>query len=107
MYEREELSRINLQEYFTTLINDMLSSSGTSGKVSFNLIMETEEIGSKTIAPLALIMTELISNSLKHAFESDGEISIFLGHMMTVDLNFFIAIMVLGSLAKKLLLDSN
>jgi len=63
-------------ECFATLIDDMLSSSVTSGNVSFNLIMETEEIGSKTIAPLALIMTELISNSLKHAFEGDGEISI-------------------------------
>ena len=37
-------------ECFTTLIDDMLSSSVTSGEVSFNLIMETEEIGSKTIA---------------------------------------------------------
>lgn len=76
MYEREELSRINLNEYFTTLIDDMLSSSVTSGKVSFHLIMETEEIGSKTIAPLALIINELVSNSLKHAFEGDGEIRI-------------------------------
>ncbi len=77
MYERDELSCINLKEYFTTLIDDMLSSSVTSGKVSFNLIMETEEIGSQTIAPLALIINELISNSLKHAFEGVGEISIF------------------------------
>jgi two-component sensor histidine kinase len=76
MYERQELSRINLQEYFSTLIDDMLSSSVTTGKVSFNLSMETEEIGSKTIAPLALIINELISNSLKHAFESEGEINI-------------------------------
>ena len=76
MYEREELSRINLNEYFTTLIDDMLSSSVTSGKVTFHLAMDPEEIGSKTIAPLALIINELISNSLKHAFNGDGEISI-------------------------------
>ena len=76
MYELEELSRINLNEYFTTLIDDMLSSSVTSGKVTFHLAMDPEEIGSKTIAPLALIINELISNSLKHAFNGDGEISI-------------------------------
>lgn len=76
MYEREELSRINLNEYFSTLIDDMLSSSATSGKVSFHLAMDPEEIGSKTISPLALIINELISNSLKHAFNGDGEISI-------------------------------
>lgn len=76
MYEREELSRINLNEYFTMLIDDMLSSSVTSGKVSFHLTMDTEEIGSKTISPLALIINELVSNSLKHAFDGDGEIRI-------------------------------
>lgn len=76
MYEREELSRINVNEYFTTLIDDMLSSSVTSGKVTFHLAMDPEEIGTKTISPLALIINELISNSLKHAFNGDGEIKI-------------------------------
>lgn len=76
MYEREELSRINLNDYMSTLIDDMLSSSVTSGEVTFELTMETEEIGSKTIAPLALIINELVSNSLKHAFNGDGKIEI-------------------------------
>lgn len=76
MYEREELSRINLNDYLATLIDDMLSSSVTNGQVSFNLTMKTQEIGSSTIAPLALIINELISNSLKHAFDKDGEIEI-------------------------------
>ena len=76
MYEREELSRINLNDYLSTLIDDMLTSSVTNGKVNFSLHFETEEIGSKTIAPLALIINELVSNSLKHAFEKNGKIEI-------------------------------
>jgi len=76
MYEREELSRINLNDYLTTLIDDMLLSSITSGKVSVSFNILTEEIGSKTIAPLALIINELVSNSLKHAFDGDGKIEI-------------------------------
>jgi two-component system, sensor histidine kinase PdtaS len=74
MYEHERLANISLKNYLETLIHEILSSSAMNEKVHLRLEIQTEEIGTRTIVPLALIINELVSNSLKHAFEDSGEI---------------------------------
>lgn len=76
MYEHERLANISLKNYLETLIQEILSSSAMNEKVELRLEIQTEEIGTRTIVPLALIINELVSNSLKHAFEDSGEIVI-------------------------------
>lgn len=68
VYQSEELSRVNLENYFYDLSNDLLSSYQTSQKVKLNYHFDIDKIGLKSIVPLALIFNELFSNSLKHAF---------------------------------------
>jgi len=68
MYQTEELSRINLEDYFQGLSADLMNSYQIDFKVDLTFEFKIEKIGLKSIVPLALIYNELFSNSLKHAF---------------------------------------
>ena len=70
IYQSEELSRINLEDYFKGLSQDLLTSYQTNMNVDLHFDLNIEKIGLKTIVPLALIYNELFSNSLKHAFKT-------------------------------------
>jgi len=70
MYQAEELSRINLEDYFEGLSNDLMQSYQINFEVDLSFKFEIKKIGLKSIVPLALIYNELFSNSLKHAFEN-------------------------------------
>ena len=70
MYETDDLNNLNIKDYFQTLINEIIASSGSQAHVSFNLKLEIERFNLETIVPLALIINELVSNSLKHAFNN-------------------------------------
>ena len=73
MYQKDNLSKINLADYFKSLGQDLLDSYGTTQKVAFSIESELEIIGNRTVVPLAFIFNELISNSLKHAFANVKE----------------------------------
>jgi len=78
MYQKDNLTKINLANYLKTLANDILKSHQITTHVKFSVESELEIIGNRTIVPLALIFNELISNSLKHAFSdvNEGEIKV-------------------------------
>lgn len=73
LYREKEPSRINIKEYIHELSEELLSVSNTSKKVNFELYTTDEYAGLKTIVPFGLLINELISNSLKHAFADDRE----------------------------------
>lgn len=68
MYQSEEFSRINLEEYFEGLSKDLMNSYRINFNVDLTFELTIDKIGLKSIVPLALIYNELFSNSLKHAF---------------------------------------
>jgi two-component sensor histidine kinase len=68
IYQTEEFSRINLEEYFMALSDDLMDSYQINFEVDLSFKFKIEKIGLKSIVPLALIYNELFSNSLKHAF---------------------------------------
>lgn len=70
IYKSEGLSKVNLEEYFRELSQDLIKSYQIDFQVQLNYLFEVEKIGLKSIVPLALIFNELFSNSLKHAFVS-------------------------------------
>lgn len=72
MYERENLSEIELHDYFNSLLEDLINSSIHGSEVKTDVHIGVNSVGAKSIVPLALIITELVTNSLKHAF-TDGE----------------------------------
>lgn len=73
MYERENLSEIELQDYFNSLLEDLINSSIHGEDVKTDVYIGVDSVGAKSIVPLALIITELVTNSLKHAFVNGGE----------------------------------
>jgi two-component sensor histidine kinase len=54
----------------------LVRTNATSETIDYEVNANIERIGSKTIVPLALIINELVSNSLKHAFEEGGKIKL-------------------------------
>ncbi|MEY3236526.1 MAG: hypothetical protein RI883_627 [Bacteroidota bacterium] len=76
MYQSNSLSQINVSDYFKTLINDLIDSSSIKIPIEVSIICKLEKVGSKTIVPFALLVSELVSNSIKHAFEFQGKIEV-------------------------------
>jgi len=76
MYEKESLVNIDIVDYLNTLVGDLIKTNVTRSNIDYQVTADIEKIGSKTIVPLALIINELVSNSLKHAFEKGGKISL-------------------------------
>ncbi len=70
LYESDNLSAIDFSGYLEALSADILKSSPQSKQIKKELFIEVKEIGMKSIVPIALIITELISNSAKHAFST-------------------------------------
>ncbi len=81
LYRSENLSKIDLKEYIDDLVSGLFQSYGISeDKVALNINAENVLLGIDSAIPCGLIINELVSNSLKHAFPEDGsgEINIFI-----------------------------
>lgn len=74
MYQAQNLSQIDINDYFKTLTKDLISSGAMEFAINVEITTQIESIGSKTMVPLALIVTELVTNSIKHAFRDNGKI---------------------------------
>lgn len=74
LYRSPDLDNIQLRDYMQKLINTLINSYTTSSKrIKVFTQIEDIQMGIDTAIPLGLIINELISNSLKHAFKDDGE----------------------------------
>lgn len=90
MYQKENLALIDIKDYFNTLINDLIKSLSVNVPVHLTINSEIDFIGSKSFVPLALIISELVSNSMKYAFKEEGSITIdFIKKKQTINLIYF------------------
>jgi PAS domain S-box len=81
LYQSEDMVSVDFADYIKNLADYLFQSySLDSGKVSLKLDVEKVFLGMDTAVPLGIIVNELVSNSLKHAFsgEKEGEIYIAL-----------------------------
>ncbi|MEW6379285.1 MAG: histidine kinase dimerization/phosphoacceptor domain -containing protein [bacterium] len=84
LYQSESLVRIDLAEYIRSLTASLFTSYGVSERgIRSNIQVENIPLGIDAVIPCALIINELVSNSLKYAFpagrrreEGIGEIRI-------------------------------
>jgi two-component system, sensor histidine kinase PdtaS len=78
LYELGELSRLEFEEYISGLIDEIKLLHLEDKNVDIQLSIDLDELDLKSVVPLGLIINELITNSMKHAFEDQeqGEINI-------------------------------
>lgn len=70
LYRSKDLSNINLQTYIKDLTSNLLKAYGISqSAVNIHVNIEDINFGIDTAIPCGLIINELVSNSLKHAFK--------------------------------------
>ena len=75
----DHLDRVDFSEYARQLVRGMYAAFvGEPGRISLHVAADPIELGLDRAVPCALILNELMSNALKHAFpgERKGEIRI-------------------------------
>ncbi len=70
IYQTENFSNINLEDYFKTLANDMIRTVQVAKKIELDINCKVDNLGLKPVVPIALIFNELLSNSIKYAFDN-------------------------------------
>jgi two-component sensor histidine kinase len=81
LYQTKNLANIDLDDYLKNLTDVLFISYGVNrNKIKLNINVEIIPLGVDTAIHCGLIINELVSNSLKHAFPGDqsGEIRISL-----------------------------
>lgn len=76
LYENDNLSDIDLQEYLELLTSNIITSSNSNKEIELSIRVECDKIGAQTLMPIGLIITELVTNSIKHAFEDTNSCKI-------------------------------
>ena len=84
MYQSEDFSKIQFHEYIKILSNELINSYNIDKKISIEYQLEPANFEINTAIPCGLILNELLSNALKHAFigRSKGAIKIILKNQL-------------------------
>ena len=94
LYASQDLKRINFKEYLESLANDLYRTY-TENTQLIKLIMDLDDVmlDVETSIPLGLILNELLTNSLRHAFPDgrNGEIHIELHSTNKNEFNLIIS----------------
>jgi PAS domain S-box-containing protein len=80
LYQSKDLANIEFNEYICSLAENLLQGSGISpSKIKLNIAIDQIHLDVDTAIPCGLIINELLTNALHHAFpegQQGGEISI-------------------------------
>lgn len=71
LYDSKNLSRINMKEYITDLVNQIASYYNIDNKVvNCNYLIEDISLSIDTAIPVGMIINEIVVNSFKYAFNN-------------------------------------
>jgi two-component sensor histidine kinase len=72
LYLSEDLGRLDFADYIQALATSLFQSYRISPQVALSVNVEDVSLGIDQAIPCGLIINELVSNSLKHAFADGG-----------------------------------
>jgi PAS domain S-box-containing protein len=81
LYQSADMACVDFADYATSLLNYLWRAHGASATgICLKLDLEAVQISVNSAVPCGLILNELVSNSLKHAFpnQTQGEVSVSL-----------------------------
>lgn len=78
LYQSKDISTINFEDYLKKLLYHIFNSYQAGGAVNLKMNIEFSNMGIETAMPCGLIINELATNSIKHAFPetNNGNINI-------------------------------
>ena len=78
LYQRNNLSKVEMKDYFMNLSSHVLDSFGVDNRISVECDMKPLEVDIDMAVPLGLIVNELLTNAMKYAFPDNmkGKITI-------------------------------
>lgn len=88
MYQNKNISMVELAPYITELIAEIRNSIDIKKNITFRTEIEPIQLDLSTTIPLGLILNELITNAIKHAFPNKENPEIFIS-LKQVDDNHF------------------
>jgi two-component sensor histidine kinase len=80
IYQSSDLSHVNFSDYIKNLVSNLFHSYSVKNKITLVINVEQISLNIETAVPCGLIISELVSNSLKYAYPDDvtGELFISL-----------------------------
>ncbi len=80
LYQSDDLSGIHFREYAAELLRDLFRSYGVmANNMQYTIDSDETFLDIDTMVPVGLIISELISNAIKHAFPGRGQGNVFVG----------------------------
>jgi two-component sensor histidine kinase len=80
LYQSNDLIHINVSEYIKGLVLDLFNSYNIKKeRIKLTIDVEAVSMGIETAVPCGLIISELISNSLKYAFPEEVQGEVYVG----------------------------
>jgi PAS domain S-box-containing protein len=79
LYTSRDFTKIDIKDYITDLTNTLLYSGKSSGgHIALKLVVDDVFLGVNSAVPFGLMLNELVTNCIKHAFPdgTDGKITI-------------------------------
>jgi PAS domain S-box-containing protein len=80
LYQSKGLAKIDFDDYIRDLANGLFQSYGANGNIGLKIDVRDVSLGIDSAIPCGLVVNELVTNSLKHAFPDGrrGEVLISL-----------------------------
>lgn len=79
LYQEKDISKIDWIAYVTDLSSDLIKIYSPDRPIELKIDSCVDDIDLKTLVPLGLLLNELVSNSLKYAFQNVKTCLIYVG----------------------------